>query len=281
MKVLTIKEAGFCFGVKRAIKMLENAARDYGSVETLGALVHNEIVMDQLKAKGVRVIHSLEDISCETVAISAHGLSPAKEALLRQKGVKVIDTTCPRVKYAQMAAKKLHEEGFFSIIFGDEKHPEVEGIKGWAGGQSVAILQAEEISRWEKIPRKAGILSQTTQVPENFARFSKDVVDIVLSSGAEIRIIDTVCEDVRNRQQLSLQLAKQVDLMLVVGGTSSANTRRLLEICAAETETFLIGKAEDINSEWLSGKSIAGITSGTSTPETTIIEIKEYLNRLN
>jgi 4-hydroxy-3-methylbut-2-enyl diphosphate reductase len=279
MKVITVDESGFCFGVKRAIGMLKQAAQEYGDVETLGSLVHNEQVMQRLKARGVKTISSLDEITGDTVAISAHGLSPGIEAELKEKGVKIVDTTCPRVQRAQKVARKLSEEGYFVIIFGDEKHPEVKGILGWVNGQGSAVLEAKQLVNWDRIPRKLGIMSQTTQIPERFIRFIKDVIDLTLTEGTEIQIIDTLCEGVRKRQSQSLEVARQADLMLVVGGTSSANTKRLLEICSAVTESYLIGKMEDINPDWLKGKKIVGITSGTSTSEETINEVIDHVKR--
>jgi 4-hydroxy-3-methylbut-2-enyl diphosphate reductase len=276
-KIEKAKEIGFCFGVRRAIDMLEKAVQQNGSLETLGAVVHNEQVMQRLSKLGINVIHSLDDINSSVVAISSHGLSPQAEADLREHKVKVIDTTCPFVRRAQTAARKLAEAGFWVVVYGDDQHAEVKGILGYAQGEGIATLNVKPFAISKDIPRRLGILAQTTQIPENFVNFVKDIVELTLRKDSEIRIIDTICHDIRKRQTCSLELARRVDLMLVAGGRSSANTKRLLELCSKVTESHQIERAKEINLSWLKGKKLIGVTSGTSTAEQTIDKIIEYL----
>jgi 4-hydroxy-3-methylbut-2-enyl diphosphate reductase len=189
----------------------------------------------------------------------------------------VIDTTCPFVKRAQIAARRLAEAGFYVVIYGEAQHPEVKGILGWAQENGIAILDVKDLIIPEKASRRIGILSQTTQIAENFIQFAKDIIDITLSKDVEIRIMDTICHDIRKRQIVSLELAEKVDLMLVVGGHFSANTKRLAELSSQVTETYLVGTAEEINTEWLKGKSKIGVTSGASTSEQTIDDVIKHL----
>ena len=277
MEIKKAKELGFCYGVSRAIDMLEKAARQYGSVETLGPVVHNEQVSKKLNKLGIRIINNIQDITNPVVAISSHGISFELEADLRSKPVTVIDTTCPFVSRAQIAARRLVEAGFFVIIYGEAGHPEVQGILGYAHNKGLATLKGADVAKLNPLPRRLGILSQTTQIPEHFNSFVKNVIDLALQKDAEIRILDTICHDIRKRQSLSLELASEVDLMLVVGGKSSANTRRLLELCSSKIETYMIDNAEDIDPIWLKGKNSIGITSGTSTAG---FSIKEVIKRL-
>ena len=277
MEIKKAKELGFCYGVSRAIDMLEKAARQYGSVETLGPVVHNEQVSKKLDKLGIRIINNIQDITNPVVAISSHGISFELEADLRSKPVTVIDTTCPFVSRAQIAARRLVEAGFFVIIYGEAGHPEVQGILGYAHNKGLATLKGADVAKLNPLPRRLGILSQTTQIPEHFNSFVKNVIDLALQKDAEIRILDTICHDIRKRQSLSLELASEVDLMLVVGGKSSANTRRLLELCSSKIETYMIDNAEDIDPIWLKGKNSIGITSGTSTAG---FSIKEVIKRL-
>lgn len=277
MEIKKAKELGFCYGVSRAIDMLEKAARQYGSVETLGPVVHNEQVSKKLNKLGIRIINNIQDITNPVVAISSHGISSGLEADLRSKPVTVIDTTCPFVSRAQIAARRLVEAGFFVIIYGEAGHPEVQGILGYAHSKGLATLKGADVAKLNPLPRRLGILSQTTQIPEHFNSFVKNVIDLALQKDAEIRILDTICHDIRKRQSLSLELASEVDLMLVVGGKSSANTRRLLELCSSKIETYMIDNAEDIDPIWLKGKNSIGITSGTSTAG---FSIKEVIKRL-
>jgi 4-hydroxy-3-methylbut-2-enyl diphosphate reductase len=280
VKIEKVPEIGFCFGVRRAIDTLEKAAHDRGKVDSLGAVVHNEQVLKQLGYIGVRVIETPEDIQNSVVAISSHGVSPKIEAVLKAKNVEIIDTTCSFVRRAQLAAKELADAGFFVVIYGDEKHPEVKGILGWAHENGLATLDAGAYKSLMEKHRKVGILAQTTQIPENFIHFVKQLIDIILTRDTEIRIIDTICHGIRRRQAASLKLANKSDLMLVIGGKASANTRRLMDLCAGYTETHLIGKAEEIEKSWLDNKKHIGVTSGTSTPQQTIDEIVKRLEDL-
>ncbi len=277
IRIIKAKEIGFCFGVRRAIEMLEQAVQSEGSLETLGAVVHNEQVIQRLSRIGIKVINSPEDIKSHVVAISAHGVSPQVEAELQAKNVKIIDTTCPFVRRAQIAAKKLADEGFDVVVFGESQHPEVKGILGWAGGKGLATLDIKPFESAAKISRRLGILSQTTQIPENFIEFVKNMIDLALTKDSEIRIIDTICHSTSRRQSGTLELAGNVDLMLVIGGKTSANTRRLFELCSAITETHQIETDKDIDLSWFQRKKSIGITSGTSTSEQTIDEVVKRL----
>ena len=272
-------KTGFCFGVRRAIDLLEKLARERGGVETLGAVVHNQQVLQKLSEIGVKVVNNIDEIQGDTVVTSSHGISPDLEEKIRARHSEVISTTCHDVRRAQTAAEKLAESGFFVIVYGDANHPEVKGILGWAREQGLATTDERLIAALDPLPRRLGILSQTTQVPAHFAEFVKKIIDLALTKNSEIRIIDTICHDLRERQAAALELARRADLMLVVGGKASANTNRLAEICAAVTETHLIETADDIKPAWLVGKSHIGVTSGASTAEETVAEVVRTLER--
>jgi 4-hydroxy-3-methylbut-2-enyl diphosphate reductase len=280
-KIEIAKEIGFCSGVRRAITALEKAAQEKGNIQTLGALVHNEPVLARLSSAGIHIIYNMDEINTKVVAISAHGIGPQVETRLRESGVEVIDTTCPDVKLAQKAAQKLFEEGYFVLVYGDVKHPEVEGILGYTGGKGLATLNAEAVARLERMPQRLGIISQTTQIPDNFVKFIKAVIDLALQSHTEIRIIDTICRGVGKRQMEITQLARRVDLMLVVGSGTSANTKRLYDISSKLVETYLITTERDIDPAWLIGKKTIGIASGTSTSIETVNDIVNYLENLD
>jgi len=268
---------GFCFGVRRAINLLEKIARERGSIETLGAVVHNQQVLQKLAEIGVKVVDNIDDIKGDTVVTSSHGVSPDLEEKIHARHIDVISTTCPFVRRAQVAARRLAESGFFVIVYGDVNHPEVKGILGWAKGKGLATTDEKAVSALDPLPRRLGILSQTTQVPAHFAGFTKKIIDLALNKDSEIRIIDTICHDIRERQAAALELAHRADLMLVVGGRSSANTNRLAELCAQVTETHLIETAAEIKSSWLKGKKLVGVTAGASTDERTVDEVMQKL----
>jgi 4-hydroxy-3-methylbut-2-enyl diphosphate reductase len=273
-------KTGFCFGVRRAINILEKVARERGGVETLGAVVHNQQVLHKLSELGVCVVKDSADIKGDTIITSSHGVSPDLEESLRARNLNIVSTTCHDVRRAQTAAQKLADSDFFVIVFGDANHPEVKGILGWAKGKGIATTDEKVIAALDPLPRKLGILSQTTEVPAHFAEFVKKIIDLALTKNSEIRIIDTICHDLRERQATALELAHRADLMLVVGGRSSANTNRIAELCAKVTETHLIETAGDIKPTWLKGKQHIGVTSGASTAEETVEDVMERLKEM-
>ena len=280
MKIEKTGEIGFCFGVKRAIDILEKVAGERGGVETLGAVVHNQQVLQRLAEVGVRVAQGLDDIRGGVVAISSHGISPKLEEESRTRHIDIVDTTCPFVHRLQTAARRLAKNGFLVIIYGDADHTEVKGVLGWAGDKGLATLDEQVIARLEPLPRRLGVLSQTTQIPAHFTEFVKRLIDSAFTRDSELRIIDTICHDIRKRQAQALELAGRVDLMLIIGGRGSANTNRLAELCSASTQTYLVETAEEINPSWFQGKKHVGITSGASTAEQTIDEVIAGLEAL-
>lgn len=271
---------GFCFGVRRAIDTLERIAHKRGRVDTLGAIVHNQQVLQRLAGIGVRVANSLDEIEGDTVAIGAHGIGPKQEEEIRARYKEVINTTCPFVHRAQVAARRLARAGFFVIIYGDANHPEVRGILGWTNGQGVATLEENLTANLEHLPRRLGILSQTTQIPTRFTEFSKKVIDSTLVKDAELRIIDTICHEIRERQEAALELAKRVELMLIIGSHTSANTNHLAELCTTATKTYLVESAEEIQPAWFQDHHHIGITGGASTAEETINEVLAKLESM-
>jgi 4-hydroxy-3-methylbut-2-en-1-yl diphosphate reductase len=281
LRVEKAPEIGFCFGVRRAINLLEKAAHENGKLETLGAVVHNDQVLQRLKGIGISVIKEVNDVKSGLVAISSHGVSPQVESELKTKNIRVIDTTCPSVRRVQMAARKLTDEGFFVVIFGDAQHPEVKGILGYAQGKGLATLDVTPFQNCSKLPGRLGIIAQTTQIQEAYIDFIKQILELVFAGDSEIHILNTLCDNTRKRQSLAVDLAKRVDLMLVVGGKYSANTRRLFELCSGVTETYLIEKADDIIPAWLAGKKYVGIASGASTSEETVDEVAQYLEKMD
>jgi len=280
LKIEKAAGIGFCFGVKRAIDILERVARERGGVETLGAVVHNQPVLERLAEIGVRVVKSVDDIRGDAVVISSHGVSPQLEKEIRARHINIINTTCPFVHRAQVAARRLAESGFFVVIYGDAGHSEVKGILGWAKGRGVATLDEKAITSFDHLPRRLGILSQTTQIPSHFTEFVKKLIDSTFVRDSELRIIDTICHDIRERQAATLELANKVGLMLVIGGHNSANTNYLAELCSMVTKTYLVETADEIQPAWFQGQDHVGITAGASTDERTINEVLAKLEEI-
>ena len=280
MKIEKTSELGFCFGVRRAITILEKVARECGGAETLGAIVHNQQVLDKLSEIGVRVAGSIDDIRGNSVVTSAHGVSPELRTELQARQIDIIDTTCPFVQRAQRAARKLARAGFSVIVYGDAEHPEVKGILGWAGGEGLATLDEGFVNSIEPLPRRLGILSQTTQIPARFAHFAGRLIEAAFTRDSEVRVIDTICHDIRRRQAAAVDLARGVDLMVIIGGRDSANTHRLAELCSVVTPTYLVETAGEIERSWLQGKHHIGVTAGASTAGPTINEVLIRLETL-
>lgn len=274
MEIEKAAELGFCTGVRRAIDILEKAAHELGPLQTLGPVVHNQQVVERLAKSGVKVAESLGQLEGNIVAISSHGVSPKVLEEIKDRGLQIVDTTCPFVRRAQVAARKLAGAGFFVIIFGEGDHPEVEGVLGSAPGKGLATL---EPPKFDKPPQRIGILSQTTQSFSGFAHFVSSFADSHLNLISELRIVNTICDATRKRQQAALEVAKRVDLMLVVGSRHSANTQRLAEICSAIVETYHIERAAEIEPSWLRNRQRIGVTAGASTPDEAIDEVMAKL----
>ena len=278
MQIEKASEMGFCTGVRRAIDILERTARRLGPLETLGPVVHNQQVIDRLATAGIHVAESLDRLQGNILAISSHGLGPEVKEEIESRGLQMIDTTCPFVRRAQVAARRLADAGFFVIVFGEESHPEVQGVLGWARGKGIATIA---LPKFDRLQRRIGILSQTTQSFAGFARFVAEFVQSGLAPFSELRMVNTVCDATMKRQRAALELAEGVNLMIVVGGRSSANTQRLAEICSSVgIDTHQIETAAEIDPAWLRDRRRIGVTAGASTPDYAIDEVTAKLKDL-
>ena len=283
MEILLAKEMGFCFGVRRAVDMMEEATDETGHMVSLGSVVHNPQVVAQLKERGLDVIASLEDVSNQPVAITAHGVSQAVVQELEDKGVPVLDTTCPIVTRSQQWAKRLTEEGFAVIVFGDPNHKETRGVLGWAEGNAYAIPSIDDIpSLPSDMPSRIGVLSQTTETESHFADFVRALLEQRMDAISELRVINTLCNATTSQQAAARELAHQVDLMIVIGGRESANTHHLAEVTREEgTIAYQVESANDIQDAWLEGRERVGVTAGASTPDSVIDAVVARLRELS
>jgi 4-hydroxy-3-methylbut-2-enyl diphosphate reductase len=281
MNIIKSDSLGFCSGVRRAITVITAAAKKNGRIETLGALVHNSQVIEKLRELNIETVPDIGSASGNILAVSAHGVSPAVLAQIKHRGLEILDTTCPFVKRAQTAARVLAAAGFFTIVYGEAEHPEVKGILGWTGKRGMATLDIDPLKIIPELPRRIGLVSQTTQVPSDFLDFANALTRAGFQRDSEIRIIDTICHETRKRQSDTLIIAKMSDLVLVAGGHDSANTRRLFNLCSSITDAHWIETALDIKPEWLSGKGTIGVTAGTSTDDETVNDIIRALGNLH
>jgi len=279
MKVELAEVYGFCPGVHRAVEMVEEYLRQNGKLATLGAIVHNAQVVEELAQKGARVVGSLEDIEEGAVAITAHGVGPEVFEEIQRRGLFLVDTTCPIVRRAQEAARDFAENGFFVLIYGEETHPEVRGLLAWTRGRGKAALHPEEVQKIEGT--RLALISQTTKGRQEFWRFVAAVTERLSPSLREVRALDTTCPETGRRYQAVQELAKKVEALVVVGSRNSANTRKLAEV-ARQTglPTFHIERAEELKPAWFQGMSRVGVTAGASTPDRLVWEVVERLGQL-
>jgi 4-hydroxy-3-methylbut-2-en-1-yl diphosphate reductase len=283
VQVIKAKELGFCMGVRRAVDMMEDAAGHLGPLTSLGSTVHNPQVVSKLRDRGVEVIATIDAIDARPVAITAHGVGPQVLRDLEARGAQVVDTTCPIVTRAQQWAKKLTDEGFGVIVFGDPDHKEVRGILGWATGKVVTMRSEADLDAPlpEGFPSRIGVLSQTTETEAHFARFVERLLSKHMDGISELRVINTLCGATTDQQAATHELAQDVDLMIVVGGRESANTRHLAEVAREQgVETYHVEGAAEIDAAWLGGREKVGVAAGASTPDSVIDEVVERLHAL-
>jgi 4-hydroxy-3-methylbut-2-enyl diphosphate reductase len=280
VKIEKAEKLGLCFGVRRAIKLLTGAASEHGEIETLGPVAHNRLLVQALTNLGAKPIAHLDEARGRILAITTHGTSPTVLSEMKARHIHIIDTTCPIVRKAQNAARELAEAGFDVIIFGDAEHSEVKGLLGWAGGKGIASLNIKQIGRTAKSSSRLGIISQTTQTRSALIRFIRQLMGALGPEIEEMRFVNTLCKVTQGQQEAAVKLARRSQLMIVIGGSNSANTRHLVEICSPLVETYSVETANEVKSSWLAGKHHIGITAGASTPGEAVEELVDRLRRL-
>lgn len=278
MEVIRAKTAGFCFGVKRAVdtvyEQLEKASEST-TIYTYGPIIHNEEVVKDMKQKGVIVLQSeaeLDALTEGTVIIRSHGVEKAIYDKLNAKGIKIVDATCPFVKKIHNIVQKESINGNYIIIVGNPQHPEVEGIRGWAGIKAVVVQTKEDIDKLI-IPEneKVCVVSQTTF---NYNKF-KELVEIILKKSYDVSVLNTICNATKERQTEAQRIAEEVDAMIVIGDKHSSNTQKLFEICKnACKDTYYIQTLDDLDMNQLGSVETVGITAGASTPNNIIEEVQ-------
>jgi (E)-4-hydroxy-3-methyl-but-2-enyl pyrophosphate reductase len=281
MKIRLAKTAGFCMGVRRAVDMVLDLQRDSPPlpVVTYGPLIHNPQTLELLKSRGVCEVDRVEDIRRGTVVIRAHGISPQERGRLEAKGVLIIDATCPRVARVQAVIRKHAGRGHFCVIVGDEDHPEVRGLTGFAAAGGIAIPDGQARDAVESVPsdRPVCVVAQTTQEEQTFDQ----VVAILRERCSEIHVYDTICDSTKKRQDEVGRIAQQADFIVVVGGKGSGNTRRLVKVARAQgVEALHIETADEIPPEALAGVEVVGVTAGASTPNWQIRGVIERLREI-
>ncbi len=282
MEIRLAKSAGFCFGVKRAVEQVYAHAESGQKIYTYGPIIHNEEVVKDLEQKGVSVLdgESLSTVKEGTVIIRSHGVERSVCDRIQSLGLTCVDATCPFVRRIHKVVEKESAAGKQIVIVGNASHPEVIGIMGWSSTPAIVIETEEEAENFAlEEPKDICVVSQTTF---NYIKFNK-IVEKLLKKEYNICVVNTICNATEERQTEAREIAREADVMIVIGGKHSSNTRKLYEICARECEhTYFIQTLADLKLEELPKKSVGlvGITAGASTPNNIIEEVQNYV-RIN
>jgi 4-hydroxy-3-methylbut-2-enyl diphosphate reductase len=306
MKIVRSRYAGACYGVERALMLVNEAvcetvgagdasgtsvgvSRDrsadtdtgaiatrtatLASVYTLGPLIHNPQVVSELRERGVEQADAVEQVEAGTLVIRSHGVAPAVIERARIKGLRVVDATCPHVSKAHEAARQLREQGYLVVVVGELGHPEVEGIRAYAGDGAIVVQEPSDLPE-DLVSDRIGIVVQTTQAADAL----EAIVDALQRRGITPVVRNTICFATRQRQGAAIELAGMVDVMVVVGGRNSGNTTRLAQLCQAVCpRTHHVENAAELVSDWFRDADAVGITAGASTPENQIIAVEQAL----
>lgn len=291
-RIVLAEEMGYCWGVRRALDIIQGSGKVEDPVATIGDVIHNPQVVDRLRSRGVDTSESISRAAREgfkRVAITAHGAGPHMANEATEHEVELIDTTCPLVTKVQRLAQKLVKQGYSIVVYGDAYHPEVKGVIAWSG--TSRAYPAKKISDlpWtaprgtkdldaEVPPRKVAVVSQTTKNTDEFMTFCSELSRLVLPEGGELRVCNTICEPTYTRQNALYDLAREADMILAIGGRKSSNTARLAEVAQhLGVPSHHIESSDDIQDEWLDFDGDIGITAGASTPDDVILDVVHYL----
>ena len=276
MQVKLAANYGFCFGVKRAIKI----AQEYKNSATMGPLIHNESEINRLKNDyNVGLYRELNDVKDnDTIIIRTHGIPKEDLKNLREKDVKVINATCPFVTTPQQIVKKMSEDNYSIVIFGDKEHPEVKGVKSYGKDQNDVhvILEPKDLDKINFKYDKIATVAQTTKKKEIYL----EIVNTLILKNKEVRVFNTICDATFENQDAARDLSKKVDIMIVIGGKNSSNTKQLHSICLENCKnSYLIENTSEIKDDWFEDKNLCGITAGASTPDWIIQQVLNQIEK--
>ena len=305
VQVIRAEEMGFCMGVRRAVQIMEGEAAPERPVFSVGEIVHNPHVVSALQRNGVIQLPGPDEVDGDIglataervhegrVAITAHGVGERAMKELQASGLDIIDTTCPIVTRAQRYGQKFVRDGWHVLIFGDPGHKEVRGIMGWTLGRDgisqATIASSAELADLRRLvdefpggfPNKVGVMAQTTHKMEDFAKFVSNLMLLGRERNFEMHVVNTLCHATTGQQESAAALAATVDVMVVVGGKKSANTRHLKEVCEEQgTRAHHIEGADELEAAWFEGVERVGLTAGASTPDYSIDEVERRIREL-
>jgi len=274
MKIIVANNIGFCFGVSRAIKIAESTLASKNNVYSLGPIIHNPQAVDELSRKGLKLLKQLPEKFDRntTIILRTHGLTAQLQQKLSRAPVNLVDTTCPFVCRAQEIVKKLSREKYQIILLGDKKHPEVESLVSYGNRQTLVVNSLAEVKKISP-GKKLAFLSQTTQSRQLFEQIAR----YLKKKNPGVKIFNTICQSSANRQEEAVKIARNVDLLLVVGGKNSANTRRLVRVANRFGPVKQIENYRELKDKWLKNIQTLGIISGASTPKKIIHNLIQHL----
>ena len=280
MKVIISENAGFCFGVERAMKLTAGTLKDNAGVRiaTYGPLIHNPQVVAQLEEKGVHVIQKTDaEFHTDILIMPSHGAPREIYAKCKEKDIRVVDATCPFVKDVHNKVREFIRQNMCVVIIGDANHTEIKGVVSWADNQCVVIGSESDIDKYDFSDKDVGIVSQTTNSEEYFA----NLADRIVKKAKSAVVQNTICSATRNRQDSVIALARETDAMVVIGGKNSANTKRLYQLCReANPNTYHIETSGELKSEWFDSSHTVALTAGASTPAWIISEVAARLSEM-
>jgi len=268
------KNYGFCFGVKRAINIAQNSS----DASTIGPLIHNNEEINRLKQNfNVNTLKDAKEAKgIKKAIIRTHGITKEDLNTLTKSGTKIIDATCPYVTKPQQICEQMSDEGYDVVIFGDKNHPEVRGVQSYAKNGAKVVLSVESVKKLS-LRQKVAIVAQTTRKVEEFLK----IVDYLCSNYKEVRVFNTICNATLENQDAARELALKADVMVVIGGKNSSNTKQLFNIskeCCLDS--FLIENEKELKEEWFFGKKLCGITAGASTPDWVIEKVTGKISKI-
>ncbi|CAD7287419.1 4-hydroxy-3-methylbut-2-enyl diphosphate reductase [Campylobacter majalis] len=275
MKIELASSYGFCFGVKRAIKIAENAK----DAATIGPLIHNNEEINRLRQNfNVKTLEGIDELTDEKKAIiRTHGITKSDLEQLNKSGINVIDATCPFVTKPQQICEKMSNEGYDIVIFGDENHPEIKGVKSYAKGNVYVVLEEDELKN-VKLNQRVAVISQTTKKIEKFMQ----IVSFLMLKVKEVRVFNTICNATFENQEAVDALSKRADVMIIIGGKNSSNTKQLYSIAKQNcTDSYLIENETELNKIWFNNKDLCGISAGASTPDWIIQKVIDKIENFN
>lgn len=279
MEVILADKYGFCFGVKRAIKITEKIAQNNPNTLTLGPLIHNPLEINRLEKNfGVKVQEDITNLGdSKSVIIRTHGITKQNLEALQTKGVSITDATCPFVTKPQQIVEKMSNDGYNIVIFGDSNHPEVRSVMSYSVKPPIVVSDLESLQQIQKIPKKVAVVSQTTKQIEQFLQ----IVQYLVSNAMEVRVFNTICNATFENQEATRTLSQKADIMVIVGGKTSSNTKQLFYIAQNHCkDSYLVEDENDIKAEWFVDKKICGISAGASTPNWVIKNVENAIKNL-